>query len=89
MNNNENIATASAPAIETKPKEEIQADFSGQTISLKEAMILACKSKVTLLKIIHEKKVACVGKIITGGRGRPASLYDRVQMMAAINQRGQ
>ena len=71
-------------AVEKTVKHELFNGFEGETMSLKEAMELSSKSKVTLLKIIKQKRVLTVGKIVSNSRGRPASLYNRSELTAAI-----
>ena len=88
--NTENAGTAVAEsddtevAVEKTVKFELFNGFEGETMSLKEAMELSSKSKVTLLKIIKQKRVLTVGKIVSNSRGRPASLYNRSELTAAI-----
>ena len=71
----------------TSTKTDLVAGFSGETMTLAEALKLSGKSKVTLLKIINSKdnRVPIVGKVMTGGRGRPANLYDRNKLQTAIS----
>jgi len=78
-----NVVTSEGPVVCSR--REVEASFSGEVISLEEAVKLASKSKVTVLKMIKESKVPIVGKIISGKRGRPGHLYDRDIFLLAIH----
>ena len=65
--------------------QELNPGFNGDTITLKEAVDMSGKSKVTVLKIIKDQKIASVGLVKSGTRGRPANLYDRAALLAAIH----
>lgn len=73
-----------AAAAEEMPKNMIFGDFTGETMSLKDAMDLTKKSKVTVLKVIRDNKIKSVGKIVTAKRGRPGNLYNKEQLMTAL-----
>lgn len=66
-------------------KKELEPGFDGETMTLSEAVSLSDKSKVTILKIIKDKKIKSVGKVVSGARGRPANLYSRSQLLEAIH----
>ena len=55
-----------------------------ETVTVKDMMELADVSKVTLLKIIAGAGLKPTGKLASGGRGRPALLFDRASFVAAL-----
>lgn len=60
------------------------ASGTGETITVKEMLNLAGVSKVTLMKLIRTSGLQPVGKVASGGRGRPAALFDRDSFLSAI-----
>jgi hypothetical protein len=59
----------------------------GETITVKDILELAGVSKVTLLKLIDASGIKPVGKIVSGGRGRPAFLFDRGEVQNMLDAR--
>lgn len=66
-------------------KNELNPGFEGETITLKEAVDISGKSKVTVLKVIKDQKVPSVGQVRSQKRGRPANLYERAVLLAALH----
>ena len=59
----------------------------GETITVKDILELAGVSKVTLLKLIETAGIQPVGKVVSGGRGRPAFLFDRLEIQNMLDAR--
>jgi hypothetical protein len=59
----------------------------GETITVKDMLELAGVSKVTLLKLIEASGIQPVGKVVSGGRGRPAFLFDREEIQRMLDAR--
>lgn len=59
----------------------------GETITVKDILELAGVSKVTLLKMIESAGIVPVGKVVSGGRGRPAFLFDRADVQRMLDAR--
>lgn len=59
----------------------------GETITVKDMLALAGVSKVTLLKLIESAGIQPVGKVVSGGRGRPAFLFDRAEIQRMLDAR--
>jgi hypothetical protein len=59
----------------------------GETITVKDILDLAGVSKVTLLKMIESAGIVPVGKVVSGGRGRPAFLFDRADVQRMLDAR--
>jgi len=59
----------------------------GETITVKDILDLAGVSKVTLLKMIETAGIVPVGKVVSGGRGRPAFLFDRADVQRMLDAR--
>ena len=59
----------------------------GETITVKDMLELAGVSKVTLLKLIEASGIQPVGKVVSGGRGRPAFLFDREEIHRMLDAR--
>ena len=59
----------------------------GETITVKDILELAGVSKVTLLKLIAAAGIQPVGKVASGGRGRPAFLFDRLEIQRMLDAR--
>lgn len=59
----------------------------GETITVKDMLAQAGVSKVTLLKLIESAGLQPVGKVVSGGRGRPAFLFDRVEVQRMLEAR--
>ena len=59
----------------------------GETITVKDMLELAGVSKVTLLKLIETAGIQPVGKVVSGGRGRPAFLFDRAEIQRMLDAR--
>lgn len=68
-------------------REVFDASFTGETVTVKDMIDLAGVSKVTLLKILDTAGLSPVGKVVSGGRGRPAALFDRDAFMAIMADR--
>lgn len=68
---------ASVSTSSVSAKVQLVNDFTGQTITMKEMLDQSGVSKVTLLKLLDTAGLQPVGKMLSGGRGRPASLFDR------------
>ena len=77
-----NLDTGSDKEVTTN--RSLDADFTGEAISLEEAIKLCGKSKVTTLKMIRESKVSVVGKIRKPTRGRPSNLFSRDEFVVAM-----
>lgn len=63
-------------------------DFAGETTTIKDMVEASGLSKVTIMKIVSSAKLSAIGKVASGGRGRPASLFDKAAFLAAIANRG-
>lgn len=75
--------------VSTSGKRELfDPTFTGETITVKDMMNLAGVSKVTILKLIKGADLLPVGKVASGGRGRPAALYDRDSFLTLLKNRG-
>lgn len=59
----------------------------GETVTVKDMLELAGVSKVTLLKLIEASGIQPVGKVVSGGRGRPAFLFDRAEIQRMLDAR--
>jgi hypothetical protein len=55
-----------------------------EKVTVKDMMALADVSKVTLLKILSVADLQPIGKVTSGGRGRPALLFDRAAFLAVL-----
>jgi hypothetical protein len=59
----------------------------GETVTVKDMLAEAGVSKVTLLKLIESAGLQPVGKVVSGGRGRPAFLFDRAEVQRMLEAR--
>lgn len=64
---------------------ELNPGFTGDTITLAEAVEVTGKSKVTILKVVKEKGIKAVGYVKSQKRGRPANLFSREEMLSALH----
>jgi hypothetical protein len=76
------IATPATSTTNTVP-----AVAGTSTITVKEMLELAGVSKVTLLKMLAVSGIQPCDKLLTGGRGRPAALYDRARFTTLLQER--
>ena len=75
-------------AVVSSPRREVfDASFTGETCTVQDMLAIAGVSKVTLLKILDAANLAPIGKVVSGGRGRPAALFDRDAFLAVMQER--
>jgi len=74
--------------VSSSPRREVfDASFTGETCTVQDMLAIAGVSKVTLLKILDAANLAPIGKVVSGGRGRPAALFDRDAFLAVMAER--
>ena len=75
-------------AVVSSPRREVfDASFTGETCTVQDMLAIAGVSKVTLLKILDAAQLTPIGKVVSGGRGRPAALFDRDAFLAIMAER--
>ena len=75
-------------AVVSSPRREVfDASFTGETCTVQDMLAIAGVSKVTLLKILDAAQLTPIGKVVSGGRGRPAALFDRDAFLAVMSER--
>jgi hypothetical protein len=82
---NSQASVDTSVSVDTGTSRELNPGFEGETITLAEAMSVSKTSKVTLLKLIKDKKIPVVGYVKSQKRGRPANLYERSVLLSAIH----
>ena len=74
--------------VSSSPRREVfDASFTGETCTVQDMLAIAGVSKVTLLKILDAANLLPIGKVVSGGRGRPAALFDRDAFLAVMQER--
>ena len=70
--------------VSSSPRREVfDASFTGETCTVQDMLAIAGVSKVTLLKILDAANLLPIGKVVSGGRGRPAGSTSFVNVSLA------